>query len=123
MYNVSCENKNEQEVIMTKLKELNYEGIDFEECSSQQFATVMFDRSEDSDSVLITVVGSGKINQFDGDNKYNPSLRRHSSCVYVKEEWDDGDTIKICTIQHKGHTLVEVHSVLQDELDYLFKNN
>lgn len=105
---------------MSKLKELNYEGINFEEASSQQFATVLFDRPEDSEKTLITVIKDGKINQFDGDNKYNPSARRHSSCVYVKEEWSDGKTIKICTIQHKGITLVEAHSVSEDEINYLF---
>jgi len=107
---------------MTKLKELNYENIDFEENSSQQFATVLFDRGEDQEEAKITIIKNGKINKFTGDNKYNPSARRHSSCVYVKEEWEDGKTIKICTIQHKGNTLIEVHSVSNDELNYLFKN-
>lgn len=106
---------------MNKLKELEYEGIDFGVHSSQQFATVLFDRNEDGEKCSITVIKDGKINQFDGDNTYNPSARRHSSCVYIKEEWQDGKTIKICTIQHKGTTLIEVHSVLQDELTYLFK--
>jgi Cdc6-like AAA superfamily ATPase len=106
---------------MTILKLLNYEEIDFEEYSSQQFATVLFDRSEDAAETLITTIKEGKINQFDGDNRYNPSARRHSSCVYVREE-GDRKTIKICTIQHKGTTLVEVHSVSEEELNYLFKN-
>ncbi|MCF7971918.1 MAG: hypothetical protein K9L22_12235 [Methylococcaceae bacterium] len=107
---------------MSKLKVLNYDDIDFEECSSQQFATVLFDRGEDAEQTLITIVKDGKINQFTGDNKYNPSLRRHASCVYVREEFEDGKTIKICTVQHKGLTLIEVHSVSDDELNYLFKN-
>lgn len=106
---------------MSLLKELNYEGIDFQEYSSQQFATVLFDRPEDAEETLITIIKDEKINQFDGDSRYNPSRRRHSSCVYVKEEVG-GKCIKICTIQHKGLTLVEVHSVSQDEMDYLFKN-
>lgn len=108
---------------MSKLIELNYEEISFEECSSQQFATVLFDRAEDSEKTFITVIKDGKINQFDGDNKYNPSGRRHSSCVYVKEEWSDGKTIKICTIQHKGVTLIEIHSVSESEINYLFERS
>jgi hypothetical protein len=107
---------------MALLKELKYEEIDFEVYSSQQFATVVFDRGEDEEKVLITIIKNGKINQLEGNNQYNPSARRRSTCVYAKEEWDGGKTIKICTIQHKGTTLVEVHSVDQEELDYLFKN-
>lgn len=107
---------------MALIKELEYGEIDFEEYSSQQFATVVFDRVEDQEEVLITIIKDGKINQFEGNNQYNPSARRRSTCVYAKEEWDGGKTIKICTIQHKGTTLVEVHSVDQQELDYLFKN-
>lgn len=106
---------------MNQLKELNYDGIDFEVNSSQQFATVLFDRAEDSSETLITVIKDEKVHQFDGDNKYNPSARRHSSCVYVKEEWVGGKVIKICTIQHKGSTLIELHKVDQEELDYLFR--
>jgi hypothetical protein len=107
---------------MSKVKELKFDDIDFEVYSSQQFATVLFDWGEDQEETLITVIKGRKINQFNGDNKYNPSMRRHSSCVYVKEEGTGGGTIKICTIQHKGVTLVEVHSVSNDEINYLFKN-
>ncbi len=107
---------------MTILKKLDYEDIDFEESASQQFATVLFDRSEDQEETQITIIKDGKINQFTGDNEYNPSSRRHASCVYVKEEGEDGKTIKICTIQHKGFTLIEVHSVSNVEINYLFKN-
>ena len=105
-----------------KLKELEYSDIDFEVSSSQQFATVVFERGEDEEKVLITIIKNGKINQFEGNNKYNPSTRRRSTCVYAKEEWEDGKIIKVCTVQHKGTTFVEVHSVEQDEIDYLFKN-
>jgi len=107
---------------MTILKVLDYDDLDFDTNSSQQFATVIFERDEDSEASLITIIRDGKINQFEGNNEYNPSARRQSTCVYTKEEWDDGDVIKICTIQHKGTTLVEVHDVSQDELDYLFKS-
>jgi hypothetical protein len=107
---------------MAKLKEIEYEGLDFEVNASQQFATVVFERNEDAEQALITVIRNGKINQFEGNNKYNPSARRWSTCIYVKEEWEGGKVIKICTIQHKGITLIEVHSVDQDELHYLFKN-
>ena len=103
----------------TLIKSLKFEEINFEIYSSQQFATVLFDRAEDSELTAITIIKDGKIKKIDGDNKYNPSLRRHSSCVYVEEE-NGGKTIKICTIQHKGVTLVEVHKVDQNELDYLF---
>ena len=106
---------------MSLLKKLRYEVANFNEYSSQQFATVIFDRDEDAEETLITVIKDRKINQFDGNNKYNPSTRRRSSCVYAKEECDDS-YIKICTIQHKGETAIEIHSVSQDELDYLFKN-
>ncbi len=107
---------------MSKLKELTYDELGFMEYSSQQFATVLFDRSEDAEQCLITVIKDGKINQFDGDNTYNPSMRRHASCVYVMEE-SHTNFIKICTIQHKGCTLVEVHSVSNEECDYLFKTH
>jgi hypothetical protein len=107
---------------MTKLKEIEYDDVDFEVHSSQQFATVVFDRSEDEEQALITIIKGGMINQFKGNNKYNPSARRISTCIYTKEEWQDGKVIKICTIQHKGTTLVEVHGVDQAELDYLFKS-
>lgn len=105
----------------TLLKEINYEDIDFPEYASQQFATVLFDRGEDDTKTLITVIRDGKINQFEGDNKYNPSKRRQSSCVYAHEEGDINNVIKICTIQHKGNTLLEIHKVTEDELSFLFK--
>jgi len=104
---------------MSKVKELKFDDIGFEVDSSQQFATVLFDRDDDQEEALITVIKGGKINQFNGDNKYNPSKRRRASCVYVKEEGTDS-TIKICTVQHKGSTLVEVHTVSNDEINYLF---
>lgn len=109
---------------MALLKNLKYDDVDFEIYSSQQFATVVFDRAEDEEHVLITVIKNGKINQFEGNNNYNPSARRVSTCIYTREEAEneDGKVIKICIIQHKGTTLVEVHSVDKEELDYLFKN-
>ena len=107
---------------MAKLKEIEYDDIDFEVHSSQQFATVIFDRSEDEEQASITIFKDGMINQINGNNKYNPSRRRWSTCIYVEEEWLGGETIKICIIQHKGTTQVEVHSVDQDELSYLFKS-
>lgn len=106
---------------MSLLKEMNYEDINFEVFSSQQFATVVFDCQEDSDTSSITIIKDGKIRQFDGINKYNPSKRRHSSCVYVHEEGNKDKVIKICTIQHKGVTLLEIHDVTQEELSYLFQ--
>lgn len=69
----------------------------------------------------ITVIKDRKIQQFKGDSHFNPSARRHSTCVYVKEERADGKNIKICTIQHKGNTFVEIHDVLPEEIAYLFK--
>jgi hypothetical protein len=103
------------------LKTFQYDEIEFTVGSSQQFATVMFDRADDEETTLITVMKDGKINQLDGDNTFNPSSRRHASCVYVKEECGR-NIIEICTIQHKGTTLVEVHSVSLEEMFYLFKN-
>ena len=102
------------------LKKIEYSDIDFEVHSSQQFATVLFDRVEDEKKTLITILKDGKINQFEGDNRFNPSARRHSSCVYVQEECKDGKVIKICTIQHKGTTEIEIHSVSYEEYSYLF---
>lgn len=107
---------------MSKLQRIDFDNIDFEVSSSQQFATVLFDRDEDQSTSLITVIKDNKINQFSGNNKYNPSSRRHASCVYVKEEADD-KTIKICTVQHKGTTLVEIHDVDEEEKNYLFKRS
>jgi hypothetical protein len=104
---------------MILVKEVSLDELDFSISSSQQFATVLFDREQDSNSTLITVLKDGKIKQFDGDNNYNPSLRRHSSCVYVKEECSE-KTIKICTVQHKGTTLVQVFKVSEKELAFLF---
>ncbi len=107
---------------MSLLEQIELQDIDFEINSSQQFATVLFDRAEDDSKTLITTFTDGKINQFEGDNKYNPSKRRHSSAVYVMEEAqnrDDSKFIKICTIQHKGITSIEVHEVLTEELEYL----
>lgn len=103
------------------IAELEYEHlIDFQAYGSQQFATVNFDRNEDSETCLITIFKDGKIIQKDGNNKFNPSRRRHSSCVYVEQEWPGGNRIKICTIQHKGETLIEIHSVSEEEYLYLF---
>ena len=104
----------------TLLTRIDYEEIDFEVYESQQFATVLFDREEDADTTLITVIKDKKVKQFEGDNKYNPSKRRHSSCVYVREEQDPTTVIKICTIQHKGETLLEIHKVPKEELSFLF---
>lgn len=105
---------------MTLLKEFEYDEVHFENHSSQQFATVVFEREEDAAESFVTVICGRTINQFFGTNQYNPSSRRRATCVYAREEWEGGDTIKVCTIQHKGSTLIEVHSVDQDELDYLF---
>jgi len=103
---------------------------------SQQFATVTFDRGEDARRCKITVLIDGIIYTKIGNNKYNPSKRRWSSCVYVAEEYgmvdpfndhaalpphEYRDVVKICTIQHKGFTLVETHPVDADELEFLFK--
>jgi len=119
---VSYYTQQEKDTKMAILKRIEYEEIDFEVNSSQQFATVVFDRAEDEEEALITVIKGGMINQFKGSNEYNPSIRRRSTCVYVEEEWEGGRVIKICTIQHKGITLLEVFSVDQAELEYLFKN-
>lgn len=102
------------------LTQLSFDDIDFDVYNSQQFATVIFDRIEDSPETDITVVKDGKIHQFKGDNRFNPSLRRWSSCVYAQEENSD-KVIKICTIQHKGDTRIEIHEVSSDELEYLFR--
>ena len=51
------------------LKKIEFEEIEFDVHSSQQFATVSFDREEDGEKSLITVLKDGRINQFEGDNK------------------------------------------------------
>jgi hypothetical protein len=43
-------------------------------------------------------------------------------CVYLKEEWKDGKVVKICTIQHKGTTLMEIHKVSKSAI-YLRRFN
>ena len=55
---------------MTLLKELEYDEIDFQKYGSQQLATVVFDRDEDGEQSQITILKDGKINQFNGSNKY-----------------------------------------------------
>ena len=107
---------------MTKLKDLGSGDVSFEIHSSQQFATVVFQRSEDEEQALITIIRDGLVGQFKGSNKYNPSTRGISTCVYAKEEGMGGKHFKICTLQHKGHTQVEVHNVEYAELYGLFKN-
>lgn len=106
--------------------------------NSQQFATVTFQRGEDEDECTITVTkhnyGGNETKVMRGDNKYNLSLRRTSSAVYVANEdnWyveedsdevlltDLADVTKISILQHKGFTLVESAKVEKDELKYLF---
>jgi hypothetical protein len=113
-------------MMMSKLNEIEEyvnESVFFA-MGSQQFATVIFDRGEDSKTchIVVTIVG-GETYEILGNNKYNPSLRRISTCVYVVEEGEpiqDQKIIKICTIQHKGNTLIEIHSVDDAEIDYLF---
>jgi hypothetical protein len=101
---------------------LENHDMDFDIDNSQQFATVVFDRDEDDPECLITIIRDKRITQINGNNKYNPSSRRKSTCVYVREE-GSYKTIKICTIQHKGVTMVEVHEVSKTEIDYLFGGN
>ncbi len=100
----------------------DYSDVEFESIfdfhNSQQFATVIFDRKEDNDQSTITVIQNGEINQFIGNNTYNPSERRISTCVYVVEE-QTNYVIKICTVQHKGITSTQLREVKQPELKYL----
>lgn len=108
-------------------KALRYEHTcpDFDQDSSQQFATVLFDRVQKQDGMAsivctITVVKGGEVYTIDAlSNRYNPSCDRNSSCVYVKEECEN-KTIKICTIQHKGTASIEVHRVSHEELCDIF---
>ncbi len=122
--------------LLSQLEDINTGILD---PNSQQFATVCFDGGEDADSRLITIIESysGRVTQFDSKQEglqYNPSRRRISSCVYVANEQcmvdgngealpvhKFGGVVKICTIQHKGLTLLEVHEVSKSEMRYLFK--
>lgn len=104
---------------------LHYEDYDdskfdsiFDFHNSQQFATVIFDRTEDATETTITTVQNGIINQFKGDNKYNPSDRRISTCVYIIEE-ESNHVVKLCTVQHKGITTTQLWDVKRAELTYL----
>jgi len=107
----------EMESVLVNAKEnFNFCGY-----SSQQFATVLFDRDEDAKEACITIIyGKGRVYQKIGDNRFNPSYRRHSVCTYVFEECDYNKVIKICTVQHKGTTLQAVHTVPAAEMEYLF---
>jgi hypothetical protein len=103
----------------------NFESFEFG--SSQTLGTVIFDRSEDSSECQITIIKKGKIikftsNEYNGVNHYNPSRRRTASCVYLKEECSNL-FVKICTIQHKGNTFVELRTVSQCEILDLFVND
>lgn len=98
---------------------LDINNIDFDIYSSQQFATVSFDRKEDCKTVNITVIKDGKVSTFVGDNKYNVSKRRISSCVYIRQEYGS-KMIKVCTWQHKGITDVNVYKVSKKEYNDLF---
>ena len=102
---------------MSLLKEVEYEeGLFFETHSSQQFATVVFDRTEDDEEALITVTKNGKTFKFIGDNTYNPSSRRRATCVYVHQEDNPLQIIKICVVQHKGTTSINIYDVDLREL-------
>ena len=98
---------------------LNIDDIDFNLYASQQFATVSFDRKEDADIVNITVLKDGKVSTFKGNNQYNISPRRNSSCVYIRQEYGS-KIIKVCTWQHKGITDVKAYKVSREEYNYLF---
>jgi hypothetical protein len=99
------------------LEELEFKSIDFEFNSSQQFATVVFDIYHNEFD--ITVLKQGSYDRFKGTlayEKYNPSSERSSTCVYVREENNIERVIKICTIQHKGKTKVQIYNVDKLEL-------
>lgn len=103
----------------------NFDSFEFG--SSQTLGTVIFDRDEDSEECQITVIKRGKIiqftsNEYNGVNQYNPSDRRTASCVYLKEECSNV-FVKICTIQHKGNTFVELRTVSSCEILDLFVND
>jgi hypothetical protein len=102
--------------------DVDFDDVDIEIFPSQQFATVVFHRSEDEEQALITVIHNGLVSQFKGSNKYNPSTRRISTCVYAKEEGYGGKYFKICTLQRTGTTRVEARNVERAELYELFKN-
>ena len=104
----------------TLLKVISNDKLEFDINSSKLFATVVYERDEDKKVVLIITIKDGKVKQFNGNNKYNPSKRRNSTCIYIEEEKNENTIIKICTIEHKGNTLLEIHKVTLDELHYLF---
>jgi hypothetical protein len=87
---------------------------------TQQFATVEFNRKEDDKECIASVLKGGQFYQvLLFNNDYNPSARRHSSCVYVRNE-NENEFFKICTIQHKGTTSVKHYPVTHEEIIDLF---
>lgn len=96
------------------------EGLPFDIYESQQYATVVFDREEDSEKTNISILKDGNVEQFMGNNEYNPSERRHATCIYIREEQNPNNNIKICIIQHKGITILDVLKVSKKEFKYLF---
>jgi len=107
---------------MKILKDMDYDDVGFEIHSSRQFVTVVFHCSEDGEQTLINAIHNGRVNQFIGGHKHNPSAQGIATCVYVKEEGPGEKFIRICTFQHKGTTRVEVHSVESADIDDLFAN-
>lgn len=99
-------------------KEINLDGTSIADNDTHQFATVIFDRDEDNEAVHTTVIVDDGVETFIGTSQYNPSRRRHSTCVYIADECTC-HVSKVAVIQHKGKTLVEVHRVGTDEITYL----
>ncbi|MEA1972241.1 MAG: hypothetical protein U9N34_02970 [Candidatus Cloacimonadota bacterium] len=90
---------------------------------SHIFATVIYNRQEDSEYVDITIIADGRINQFlSNNNMYNPSSRRTSVCLYIKEE-STNEFIKTCVIQHKGTEYLEILPVSKKEIDFILNRS
>ena len=95
--------------------------VNFNMLDTHEIGTVTFSRGEDDMLILITVTDAqGASRSFIGDNEYNPSARRHGTCVYFRSEHSDV-VKKIMFVQHKGTTTV-ITDVVSDmkELSFFF---
>ena len=88
---------------------------DFFFLGSHRFATVIFTGNNEAQ-----IIRNGKFfSKHDNVGGYAPQCNGDSSCDYVYEEGSNR-VIKICTLQHKGNTSIEILPVSNDELVALF---
>ncbi len=99
--------------------EFEFDNSYFTFNSSQQFATIVFDICYDKFNITVSTIDSYRRIKSCANDKYqqyNPSSQSSSTCVYVREQDNDKKVVKICTIQHKGKTLIQIYKVNESEL-------